>query len=231
MVEVNMARSAAPGGPDGFFPFISIVVTYGVLFLALVGYILFAFVGAGMCLAGRDLRVPFLGRRLARYVLVASTDGPSPVIDEERGDRWVAAMSHASIVMNVTGAFLPLLVWFTERKRSAFLNFQGLQAALFQLLGILLFFAAYAVYLFGILVVFVGTLVISGSTDSGGFVVLMVVGLAVFLLFLALALLVPLLQILGQWAALQILRGHDYEYPLIGRRLRAWQQRRGGTGA
>jgi hypothetical protein len=44
-------------------------------------------------------------------------------------------------------------------------------------------------------------------------------GLCVFSII---ALVIPLYHILGQWAGLQVLRGRDYRYPLIGRLSERW---------
>ena len=52
----------------------------------------------------------------------------------------------------------------------------------------------------------------------GGIVAMMVL-LCVFGLF---ALIMPLFHILGQWAGLRVLQGHDYRYPLIGRLVENW---------
>ena len=49
--------------------------------------------------------------------------------------------------------------------------------------------------------------------------------LAIFIFLLCMAvvvLVIPLYQIIGQWAGLRILRGRDYRYPFVGRWAEGW---------
>ncbi|MCX7977259.1 MAG: DUF4870 domain-containing protein, partial [Bellilinea sp.] len=49
-------------------------------------------------------------------------------------ERWLAALAHAGILIPTLGFAVPLIVWITQREKSAFLRFQALQALTYQLL-------------------------------------------------------------------------------------------------
>jgi uncharacterized Tic20 family protein len=223
--ETDLSREFNGAAGEPLAPLMSTFVIWGIMLAGILVYMGTGIIGAGLNLAGKEFRVPFLGKRLARYLEYRSGSDIEP-LNEEREDRWVAAMSHAAVVINLWGMVLPLIVWFMERKRSALLRFQEFQALLFQVITAALLFAALAVYMFSLGLVFAGTLIVSGSSDSGSLLIILILSMVILLIFAAIVLAVPLLHILGQWAALRILQGHDYQYPLLGRRIRSWLDRR-----
>ena len=50
-------------------------------------------------------------------------------------ERLLAALSHAAIVMNMMGPVVGVLIYITQKEKSAYAARQGLQAALYQILG------------------------------------------------------------------------------------------------
>ena len=54
-----------------------------------------------------------------------------------------------------------------------------------------------------------------------GIVVLVIILLISAVLILS----VPLLHILGQWAGYRVLKGEDYQYPVIGRLVQRWSSK------
>jgi uncharacterized Tic20 family protein len=178
-------------------------------------YILFPLIGAVMCALGRDFRYPLLGNRLARYAgFVAGS--PQTPLDELHADRFAVSMGHFCVIFPLLGLLVPFALWTTQGKRSRYMEFQALQTIVFQALGTLVF-AVLGVIAFIILVV---TLIpfILALNNAGQFPIEGLFGVFIFLICLAvIVLVVPLFQILGQWAGLRVLQGRDYRYPLLGR--------------
>lgn len=50
-------------------------------------------------------------------------------------ERLLAALSHAAIVMNMMGPVVGLLIYITQKEKSAYAAKQGLQAAVYQIIG------------------------------------------------------------------------------------------------
>ncbi|RPJ17061.1 MAG: DUF4870 domain-containing protein, partial [Chloroflexi bacterium] len=93
-------------------------------------FFLTGIIGAISCLLGRDFRYPVLGKWLERYLAYdASSESP---LDETHEDDWVAGICHATIILRLWGIATPLVVWFTQKERSARLRFQSMQAFVYQ---------------------------------------------------------------------------------------------------
>ena len=85
-------------------------------------------------------------------------------------------------------------------------------------------------YLFGFALLFLA-LEAAGTEGFGSpaTTISVVVFLVTMLCTFAVILFVPLLHILGQWAGYRILKGDDYHYPILGKRLEQWLARRDAT--
>jgi uncharacterized Tic20 family protein len=132
-------------------------------------------------------------------------------------ESWLAALSHAGILIPSLGFVVPLIVWITQREKSANLRFQSLQALTFQLLV-----AAVGVVLGALSGLFVGALgLLSGAfafaLQSETPFVLITGGQ--FLVFGGLLCLMGLAVLLGIVAAIACLSGSNFRYPILGRRL------------
>jgi len=185
-------------------------------------YILIGLIGAILSITGRDFRYPILGNWLARYLNyrpAPTESGPATGLDEEREDRWVASLGHASVTIQLWGLFVPMLAWITQRDRSRMLHFQALQALVYQGLGLLTYFSAMALYMVSFSLMFSSLLFTAGPGNSGepsGIVMLLFFGV---MMFMVLVFMVggPIYLLLGLWAAVRVVRGHDFHYPLLGR--------------
>lgn len=191
-----------------------VIFILAAVFVPLVIYLIVPVVAAAACALGRDFRYPFMGR-LESYLNGESGGG---WFEAGREDRWVTAMGHFSVIIALWGLVVPLLTFFTQRKRSAFLRFQSLQTLVYQGLGTLGLFVASMVlglggFVFGLLVA------ANPLLDSVFIIIAALLFMIVTLLFL---LLLPLYHILGQWAGLRTLQGHNYRYPLVGRLAARW---------
>jgi uncharacterized Tic20 family protein len=204
------------GGQVGGWLTVHILVAVGLYGI----YLLFPLIGALMCALGRDFRYPLLGSRLARY-LNYDANSPDAVLDEQHEERFAAAMGHFCVIFPLTGLLVPLALWVTQGARSRYMKFQALQTFVFQVVAALVTVALGVLALLVLVIALVPFLV--ALRTNGQPPIESLFGALIFLICLAVAVLVvPLFQILGQWAGLRILQGHNYRYPLIGRWAEHW---------
>jgi uncharacterized Tic20 family protein len=223
---VIMSFQAEKAGKS-FDPFLGpgTVILFIILFGFFAIYFLLPIIASVACAFGKDFRYPIMGDRLARYLEY----NPSQKLDdqvwlnEDHEFRWVAATGHFSILIMLWGMLAPLTTWILYGKRSLFLKFQAIQTLVYQAGTTLLYFIGGFIYLFGFLVLIVGTGMIGepNLNSSGGIFGIVVFGLSLLISFV-LILIVPLLHILGQWAGYRVLKGDDYRYPLIGKLVERW---------
>jgi uncharacterized Tic20 family protein len=201
-------------------------LTHALLIFGLYAiYLALPLIGAIRCILGREFQYPWLGIPLAHYIGYGAA-GPNEALSEEREDRFMAAMGHFCIIYPLWGLLVPLSVLITQGARSRFLKFQTLQALVFQfaagVLSLLLGVAAFGILLASVVPFIAGRNLNSPPIES-------LLGFMLFLICLGVLVLVaPLLQILGQWAGLRILQGHDYRYPVVGRLVASWLAKREG---
>lgn len=196
-------------------------ITFGLIAL----YFILPFIGAIACALGMDFSYPMIGNRLARYLgydQARASEGQTWLI-EEHEDRWVAMAGHFSVIIVFWGLLVPIFVWALQGKRSLFLKFQSIQTIVYQAGTTLLYFGAGFLYMFGV-VVFIVTIGFEGGPRLNSLTGL--IGVIVFfgslLISMLIILTIPLLHILGQWAGYRILKGDDYQYPLIGKMVKHW---------
>ena len=194
---------------------IIVLGTWGILLGAFGLYAGIALAAALYCLVRRDFQYPFIGAKLGRLVGYSPAQ-PTP-LTEEGEDRFLAAIAHSTAIITLWGILFPALVWASEKERSPFLRFQALQAAIFQAIGTLAYFIGTGLYMllvFGMMAV----LMIGGraATPEATIPAAALIALPVLCLAFVGLLLGPLYFILASWAALRILRGRDYRYPVLG---------------
>lgn len=223
---VVMSFQAEKSGKS-FTPFFGpgAILLFGVVFGFFAIYFLLPIIAAVACAFGKDFRYPIMGGRLARYLgYEPAQSADEPVwLNEDHEFRWVAAMGHFSILIMLWGMLAPLTTWILYGKRSLFLKFQAIQTLVYQAGTTMLYFAGGFLYLFGFLLLIVGTGMI-GERDfnsPAGIVGILIFGLSLLISFV-LILLIPLLHILGQWAGYRVLKGDNYRYPLIGKQVENW---------
>ncbi len=197
------------------------IVLVLMVFGSLGVYLLLPVVAAISCGLGKDFRYPILGKRLATYLEYAPEN--DDWLNEDHEDRWVAAMGHFAVIIQLWGILPPIIAWIMQAKRSSFLKFQSVQTVVFQGLVTLFSLGAGAVYMFG----FLGFIVLSGfgevaAMDSSANIVGLVFLLGSMLIALLMVLVIPLFHITGQWAGYRVLKGDDYRYPLLGKLVERW---------
>jgi len=204
-------------------------------------YQLFGVIGAVICLTGRSFKYPLIGHWIAKYVssfhkksldpildmefmdLASATSGqiPDAISFEDREDRLVAAAAHGSILILVLGFLAPLILAMMDKEKSLQNRFQVLQALLFQGIGQVIIFVLSGCQL--IMAVSIGVPMALfdyvAQTSSSEPIILGIGLLIIFLMAINvfILLITPLLATLGIIASVQVLRGKQYHYPILGR--------------
>jgi uncharacterized Tic20 family protein len=226
IVLVVMSFQAENTGKS-FNPFFGpgAILLFGVVFGFFAIYFVLPIIAAVACAFGKDFRYPIMGDRLARYLEYepAQRADEQAWLNEDHEFRWAAAMGHFSILIMLWGMLAPLTTWILYGKRNLFLKFQSIQTLVYHVGTTILYFVGGFIYLFGFLLLIVGTGMIGeGNFNStAGIFGIIVFGLSLLISFV-LILLVPLLHILGQWAGYRVLKGDNYRYPLIGKLIENW---------
>ena len=202
-----------------------LVIFFILVFGGFAVYFALPIIAAIACALGREYRYPLLGDRLARYLGVPPSPEPEGQagLNEDHEFRWVAAMGHFSILIVIWGMLAPLTAWIIQGKNSAFLQFQSIQTLIYQAFATVIYLAGSFLYLVGILLLVVNMGAIGGTDFNSTIGTIGVVALGIIVLISAVLILsVPLLHILGQWAGYRVLKGDDYQYPVIGRLVQRW---------
>ena len=127
-------------------------------------------------------------------------------------ERLMASIAHASVVVFGPGILVGVFIWLTQKEKAVYASKQGLQAAIFQLVGMIVTMVMWVVWgIFYALtwIPFVNNPELLDGPPPPIFWIGMI------------SMVVPLLVMLawslyGLWGALQAYRGHDFRYILIG---------------
>lgn len=142
-----------------------------------------------------------------------------------QNDRIMAALAHVTVIVPMIGLVAPIVIWATQKDKSAYIAFQALQAAVYQLFLILAYFVGMGCYMcsfFGMIPVMAAVENNASSAQSVfpwvAFFPLVVFGgiMAAGLLFF----------LYGLIAAVLVLIGKDFRYVLLGRWLERYLQKK-----
>lgn len=224
-VMILLKSSVAEKNGQTFNPFTeSAMVSAVVIALVLLAlYMILPIVAAVSCAFGNDFRYPYMGDRLAKYLDYKGTNRELSWFVEDREDRWIAAMGHVSVIIALWGLLAPMTAWIVQGKRSAWLRFQSMQTTFYQAFVNVLFWIAAFFYFFGVMALFSltgfeGNLNLSSPTGMIGVFLFGTSSLCAS----GIVLIVPLFHILGQWAGYRVLKGDNYCYPFLGKRVEKW---------
>lgn len=204
-----------------FFMILFIFGSMGLFFLT-------GMLGAIFCLLGREFRYPLIGKWLERHL--SYNADPESQIDEAQADHWVAGVCHATTILQFWGVITPLLVWFTQKERSARLRFQAMQAFVYQLIALIAYMIGVGLYmalLFGMFLIPLAASVLNdGGKVQGPAALLIAIFFGVVLVFWLVSLiLAPLYYLLAAFASLRIIQGYPFRYPILGGILERRMQR------
>jgi uncharacterized Tic20 family protein len=192
-----------------------------------IPFLLVAVYGAVMSGLGRDFRYPLLGDRLARMIGYNPSATPDAPLDETAEERFAAAMAHFAVIYPLTG-MLPALVFLSlPGTRSPYMRFHALQTLIFQAISTLvtlgLALLTFIFFMVGLITVIMPYLAnpntYQPTIESFIPFFLFLISLAIFVLI------APLYQIIGQWAGLRVLQGHNYHYAVIGKLVNRWLEK------
>lgn len=133
-------------------------------------------------------------------------------------DKIVGALGHAAALLPMWGIIVTAIIWVTQREKSEFIRQQSLQALAWQLFQIIVLFGGFALYAVSFFLMF-GTFFVMSETSTnapppGFFLPFCSMG------FIFLAMFVTI--IVAIVAVVRTLQGHNFTYPLIGRRVRSY---------
>lgn len=205
------------------------LISHIALTLVLYGiYLLIPIIGTIKCALGQDFRYPWLGDRLAKMVRYDPATDADTLLDAASEERFVAAMAHFAIVYPFWGMMPSVIFLLIPEGRSRYMKFHALQTIIFQLIStiatVVLSLISF-IFFINLLINVAMPLVQNYGKFQPGPEILMPIFLFLFCLILSL-LLLPLYQIIGQWAGLRLLLGHEYRYSIIGRLVERWLAKR-----
>ncbi len=121
----------------------------------------------------------------------------------------MAAISHAAVIIFGPGLLVGVLVWITQKDRAPYASRQGLQAAVYQLIGMILAMAIWVVWSLFYALTWI-PLIQNPQQYQDAPPPIFWIGLA----SMAIPLLFMLIWILyGLWGGFKTLRGKDFHYP------------------
>jgi uncharacterized Tic20 family protein len=136
-------------------------------------------------------------------------------------ERLMAALAHASVILFGMGAIGAIVIWATQKDRSRYVAFQALQAAIYQLAGVLVTAIGWCCWM---ALYFASFIPLMSVAEQEGSQAPAVFWIATFLMFVPLALM-ALWALGGLWGAVRALQGRDFRYLSIGTPLERWLAR------
>lgn len=148
------------------------------------------------------------------------TTGQSSATDQN--DKIMAALAHVSVLLPMMGVIAPIVIWATQKDKSEYVAFQALQAIVFQLLMILAWFVGMGCYMLSFFGTFVTLPFVGdsrGEVDPSVAPIFMLGFMIPFIVFGAIFIGGALFTIYGLIGAIQVFRGKDFRYVILGNRL------------
>jgi len=146
-----------------------------------------------------------------------------------QNDKIMAALAHVSAILPFMGVIAPVVIWATQKDKSEYVAFQALQAVAYQLVMILAWFVGMGCYMLSFFTIFLGIPFAGagGEVDPSVSPIFMISALFPFLIFGAIFIGGALFVIYGLVGAIQVFRGKDFRYIIIGNRLANYLQKNG----
>ena len=135
-------------------------------------------------------------------------------------NKLLAALAHGSVVTQGIGILVGVMVYITQREKSRPTAFQGLQAAVYQLVNLIIVIVMWmcwgVFYGLSMIPLFIQAEANPDAAPPAIFWISMLT-MIVPLIFMA------LVGLYGLWGAVRTWQGEDFKYPLIG----GWLERSG----
>lgn len=135
-------------------------------------------------------------------------------------NRLLAALTHGSVVTQGLGILVGVVVYITQREKSRYAAFQGLQAAVYQLVNLIIVIGMWVVWGF-----FYGLSILSlikleeTNPDAAPPAIFWIamISMVIPLIYMV------LVGLYGLWGALRTWQGKDFKYLIIG----SWLEKSG----
>jgi uncharacterized Tic20 family protein len=135
-------------------------------------------------------------------------------------NRLLAALAHGSVVTQGLGILVGVVVYITQREKSRYAAFQGLQAAVYQLVNLIIVIGMWVVWGF-----FYGLSILSlikleeTNPDAAPPAIFWIamISMVIPLIYMV------LVGLYGLWGALRTWQGKDFKYLIIG----SWLEKSG----
>jgi len=150
------------------------------------------------------------------------TEEKSMVAEEKtqptQEERITAALAHITAIIPTMGIIAPIIIWVTQKEKSKFVNFQALQALVYQLLMLILWFLMFGCYMGSMFLIIPLTGAFSNSRFPTGISgeVFIFFPFCVFGFFILVELFMIIYAIV---ATVMVLRGKDFRYAVVADKL------------
>lgn len=148
-----------------------------------------------------------------------------PTSFPSQNDKIMAALAHVSALLPLMGVIAPIVIWATQKDKSEYVAFQALQAVAYQLSMLLAWFVGMGCYMLSFFTMFFGTLFSASNDGEVGRSIVPVFMFVPFIIFGAILIGGGLFIIYGLIGAIQVFRGKDFRYIIIGKWLRNYLQK------
>ena len=128
-------------------------------------------------------------------------------------NRLLAALAHGSVVAQGIGILVGILVYLTQREKSRYVAYQGLQAAVYQLINLIIVIGLWLAW--GILYGLSMIPLIMQAEKNPDAAPPAIFWISMLLMVIPLVYMV-LVGMYGLWGAVQTWQGKDFKYLLLG---------------
>jgi hypothetical protein len=135
-------------------------------------------------------------------------------------NRLLAALAHGSVVTQGLGILVGVVVYITQREKSRYAAFQGLQAAVYQLVNLIIVIGMWVVWGFFYGLSILSLIKLEGTNPDAAPPAIF--WIAMISMFIPLIYMV-LVGLYGLWGALRTWQGKDFKYLIIG----SWLEKSG----
>ncbi|MFB0534926.1 MAG: DUF4870 domain-containing protein [Anaerolineae bacterium] len=150
-----------------------------------------------------------------------SANETKPSADE----RVTAAIAHGVVIAYGVGAVGAAVMWLLQKEKSRYVAFQALQAAVYQLVGLLVYIIGWSCWgcLYGLSFI---PMIASAERYKDAPPIFFLVSLGLMVVPLGL---MGLWVLYGLWGALRAFQGRDFRYIVLGRMLERYLGQEGKT--
>jgi uncharacterized Tic20 family protein len=130
-------------------------------------------------------------------------------------ERLMAAISHAGVIVSGPGILVGIVIWLTQREKSPYAARQGMQAAVYQLLGFLVLIALWLLWGIFYFLTFI-PIIMNPNQYQDAPPPIFFVGMGAMIIPFGFMIVWALY---GLWGAFICLQGRDFNYAIIGKYL------------